>query len=121
MKRIFIGLLAVVMLCACQKSEQRNTYFRLEQGSLDLRFEFFGGSQSYVVYSDYERWNFVVNYDMPVETEWVKVWPFECEADSRFSLKVFPNDSGESRTASVDIVVGGRILQTIRIEQGGAE
>ena len=121
MKKILIFLLALMTLCACEKTTQKNTYFRMEQGSFDLHFEFFGGSQSYVVYSDYERWSFVVNYDEETDQEWVKVWPYECEADSRFSLKVFPNEGLDPRTASVDIVVGGKALQTIHIEQGGAQ
>lgn len=121
MKKTIAVLVAIMALFACSKSTSRNTYFRLEQGSFNLNFEFFGGIQSYVVYSDYERWTFKVSYDEPVEEEWVKMWPYECEADSRFNLKVFPNQGLEPRKAVVGIVVGGKVLQEIHIEQGGTE
>ncbi|MCQ2154429.1 MAG: BACON domain-containing protein [Bacteroidales bacterium] len=122
MKRILLIISAIAILAACSKGNAvRNTYFTLGEGSFDLKFEFYGGTQSYAVYSDYDRWTYSIDYDVPVDEPWIKVWPYEGEQNCRFSLKVFPNDCAVSRTATVGIIVGGKQMQSIHIEQGGEE
>lgn len=120
MKKILIALIAALALCACNKKEVHNTYFRVEQGSMDLKFEFFGGTEQYVVYSDYERWTYRITYGEDCEEGWIKVWPYEGEADSRFAIKVFPNEGPSPRDAVVGIVVRDKVMQEIHIEQEGA-
>jgi len=120
MKKTIIAITAVLMMLSCSKDNAtHNTYFILDEGSFDLTFEFYGGTQSFAVYSDYDRWTYKVSYEIPTEEEWVKIWPYEAEKNSRFSLKVFPNDCAASRRATVGIMVEGKQMQQINIEQGG--
>lgn len=123
-KTIIIIFAALLALCSCTKKADEgthNTYIRIESGEVDYNVSFIGGTMSYMVYSDYDRWEFKVNMSVDAEQQWVKVWPGDVEKCARFSVKVFPNTNPEPRTATIDFVCAGKVIQTININQGGQE
>ena len=81
-------------------------------------------SVSYDMYTNAPDWEIVPDYSECYDSEydWVTASPSIGSHDGRFTLKFQANQrQGDTRCANVNIVSGGQIIKTIRVEQEKAQ
>lgn len=81
-------------------------------------------SVSYDMYTNAPDWEIVPDYSECYDSEydWVTASPTHGSHDGRFTLKFQANQrQGDTRCANVNIVSGGQIIKTIRVEQEKAQ
>lgn len=81
-------------------------------------------SVSYDMYTNAPDWEIVPDYSECYDSEydWVIASPSIGSHDGRFTLKFQVNQNqGDTRCANVNIVSGGQIIKTIRVEQEKAQ
>lgn len=81
-------------------------------------------SITYDMYTNAEAWEIITDYSECYDPDykWVTASPTHGSHDGRFTLEFQPNQrQGDTRYANVNIVSGGQIIKTIRVEQDKAQ
>lgn len=98
-------------------SEEPYVYFA--DGTELLTYTIQGGNKTLEMYCNQGPW--VIETAYPEDEEWLDIWPNEGSRDARFKITVSPNEGAYTRTTSVNVVVGGRIIHSFRVSQAGGE
>lgn len=110
-------LFAAAALASCSDDDTREGFIDLQDGPDHLSYTVTGGAQTYKMYSNWNEWHIVVDYDSEDQT-WVDVWPNKGKADGRFTITVGENaNDAYHRTARVTIIADNRVRKVITVEQ----
>lgn len=86
-------------------------------GIREVSFDTAGGTQDFLMYSNYGSWKLVPTYEE--DLEWLSFWPTEGVGDARFSAMVAKNKTAYQRHGTLNVVVDGEPVATIRFSQTG--
>lgn len=124
LRRVAVMLAAAAAVCnlgACSSdervSEEPYVYFG-DQTEL-ITYTILGGNKTLEMYCNQGPW--VIETAYPEDQEWVDVWPNEGNRDARFKVTVAANTGAYTRTTTVNVVVGGKVIKSFRISQEGGE
>lgn len=108
---------------SCEKDETQEKYVCIldndRNGIREVSFDTAGGTQDFLMYSNYGSWKLVPTYEE--DLEWLSFWPTEGVGDARFSAMVAKNKTAYQRHGTLNVVVDGEPVATIRFSQTGAE
>lgn len=78
---------AAATALSCSDDETHEGYLDLGAAPDYLDYPVTGGSQTYEMYSDWNEWRILVDYDTE-DQSWVDVWPDKGRGDGRFTITV---------------------------------
>lgn len=116
-------LVSAALATSCEKDETQEKYVYIldndKNGIQEVSFNTAGGTQDFLMYSNYGSWKLVPTYEE--DLEWLSYWPTEGVGDARFSAMVEKNTTAYQRHGTLNIVVDGLSVATIRFNQAGDE
>lgn len=117
------ALVSAALATSCEKDETQEKYVYIldndKNGIQEVSFNTAGGTQDFLMYSNYGSWKLVPTYEE--DLEWLSYWPTEGVGDARFSAMVEKNTTAYQRHGTLNIVVDGLSVATIRFNQAGDE
>lgn len=105
--------------CSDDEGVTAEPYVYFADGTEQIDYTITGGSKSLEMYCNQGPW--VIETAYPEDEEWLDIWPWEGNRDARFKITVAANPGAYSRTTSVNVVVGGRIIKSLLVSQAGGE
>ncbi|WP_295939558.1 DUF5689 domain-containing protein [uncultured Alistipes sp.] len=116
-------LLLAGATASCEKDRTQEKYVYLldpDRNEVhEVSYGIDGGTQDFLMYSNYGYWTLEPTYGE--DLEWLSFWPTEGVGDARFAAMVEKNETAYQRHATLNVVVGGQAVATIRFSQSGAE
>lgn len=117
------AVVSAALATSCEKDETQEKYVYIldndKNGIQEVSFNTAGGTQDFLMYSNYGSWKLVPTYEE--DLEWLSYWPTEGVGDARFSAMVEKNTTAYQRHGTLNIVVDGLSVATIRFNQAGDE
>ena len=103
------ALVSAALATSCEKDETQEKYVYIldndKNGIQEVSFNTAGGTQDFLMYSNYGSWKLVPTYEE--DLEWLSYWPTEGVGDARFSAMVEKNTTAYQRHGTLNIVVDG--------------
>lgn len=113
------ALLAALIPGACTDDENAEPYVRLYDSPESLDYDQDGGRQLFVLHANIGDWQIRPEY--AEDLSWMEIWPMKGRDDGRFTVEVKANKKAFDRLSNLQIVSGGKVVQTIPVRQAGAE